>query len=359
VTGVVYTPEGLRPGSVGWEGDTVADVIGQRRPDAEAKGLVLPAFVNAHTHVGDAFIREELRGTLEDLVAPPHGLKHRRLAAATDGEVLAGMAWALDTMAQSGVGTFWDFREGGVAGLRLLLQGARGGGPRPVPLGRPLHLRYDRDEVDALLAKAQGIGVSSLLDWEPSELAKVAKHVKDRGKVFALHCSEGVREDIDPVLDLRPDFLVHMVAATTADLERCRDADVPVVVCPRSNAFFGRLPDLPAMVRTGVRVFLGTDNGMLVRPSMLEEIEFAYRIARLHGGLAAKDVVDMALAPRKGLKADLSIGIRPGDPADLLVLDVPLGSGSFSGVLHAAETDVALVCLGGKTWQRKGQRRRV
>src|SRR5207249_9142245 len=58
-----------------------------------------------------------------------------------------------------------------------------------------------------------------------------------------------LREEIDAVLDLSPAFLVHMLHATDADLERCADAHVPIVVCPRSNAFFGMTPDIPGMLR--------------------------------------------------------------------------------------------------------------
>ena len=46
----------------------------------ESNDVVLPAFVNAHTHVGDSIAKEAGEGlSLEELVAPPDGLKHRLL----------------------------------------------------------------------------------------------------------------------------------------------------------------------------------------------------------------------------------------------------------------------------------------
>ena len=39
----------------------------------------------------------------------------------------------------------------------------------------------------------------------------MAGKAHEQGKLVALHASEAAREDIDAVLDLRPDFLVHMV----------------------------------------------------------------------------------------------------------------------------------------------------
>ena len=51
--------------------------------------IVLPAFVNAHTHVGDSVAKEAAVGLgLEEAVVPPDSLKHRRLSAA-DRELVA------------------------------------------------------------------------------------------------------------------------------------------------------------------------------------------------------------------------------------------------------------------------------
>ncbi|MCK7537814.1 MAG: hypothetical protein MZV63_46110 [Marinilabiliales bacterium] len=45
---------------------------------------ICPAFFNAHTHLGDTIAMDcGVNGDLMSLVTPPHGLKHRLLAAAS------------------------------------------------------------------------------------------------------------------------------------------------------------------------------------------------------------------------------------------------------------------------------------
>jgi len=118
---------------------------------------------------------------------------------------------------------------------------------------------------------------------------------------------------------------------------------VPIVVCPRSNVFFGKVPDLPRLLRIGVDVRLGTDNAMVNAPSMVREMEFAYKVARLKGHVDARDILAMAL---RGRGPDADRGIREGDPADLVVFDLP-GDHAFAALLRAVETDISLVMLGG------------
>jgi cytosine/adenosine deaminase-related metal-dependent hydrolase len=353
LAGAILTEEGFVRGSVSIEDGIVVGVSKRIPKDPLATGVVIPAFTNAHTHVADAIVREELTGSLEDLVAPPRGLKHRVLASAKDEDLVDGMRAMVRVMARTGVAGFWDFREGGLPGVRLLLRAALGGGVAPTVLGRPARIEYRREEVDAILRVADGIGISSALDWPRDEVEKLAAHARRAGKAFAAHCSERVREDIDDVLDLRPAFLVHMVEATDADLERTADAGVPIVSCPRSNVFFGKVPDLPRFLRHGLAVHLGTDNAMVNSPSILREMEFAYKVSRLRGGVGARDVLTMALRGRRGFGGPADLGVRVGDPADLVVFDIPHDGDAFAALLRAAESDIALVYLGGRAWRRK------
>src|SRR5437867_12822976 len=100
----------------------VVDLSRKAPPDPLATGVVIPAFTNAHTHVADAIVRQELKGSLEDLVAPPRGLKHRVLAAAKDDDLVVGMRGMIDVMARTSVSGLWDFREGGLPGVRRVLR---------------------------------------------------------------------------------------------------------------------------------------------------------------------------------------------------------------------------------------------
>src|SRR3989441_3674480 len=355
LAGAILTEDGFVRGSVSIEEGVIVGVSKQVPANPLVTGVVIPAFTNAHTHVADAIVREELTGSLEDIVAPPHGLKHRVLATAKDEDVVDGMRGMVQVMARTGVARFWDFREGGLPGVRLLLRAALGGPVVPTVLARPARIEYRREEVDAILRVADGIGISSALDWPRDEAEKLAAHARREGKVFATHCSERVREDIDDVLDLKPTFLVHMLEATDADLERTADAGVSIVSCPRSNVFFGKVPDLPRFLRHGLTVHLGTDNAMVNAPSVLREMEFAYKISRLRGGVAARDVLAMAIHGRDGFDGPQRIGIRAGDPADLVVFDIPTDGDPFANLLRAAESDIALAYLGGRKWRRKAK----
>jgi cytosine/adenosine deaminase-related metal-dependent hydrolase len=364
VSGWFYDGRMFREGTVGWEDDVIVEARSGSAREPLAQGLIIPGLWNAHTHLGDAVVTQELKGTLEELVAPPHGLKHRVLAKAKDHAVVAAIRRAMVTMLRTGTAGFADFREGGLKGLKLLYAALAPLPLRCVALGRPSGLSYDGREVAALLRTCDGIGVSAHIDWPPSELEKIAADVRRAGKVFAVHCSERVREDIDAVLGLKPAFLIHMIHATDADLERCADAGVPIVLCPRSNAFFGMTPDIPRMLRAGVELRLGTDNAMINAPSMLREIEFAYRIARREGGVPAREILEMSLRGRKVLDPDAECRISIGAPADLTVFEFPGGRAGFASLVRATAADVRLVVIGGRAWpaadpsERRGGRRR-
>ncbi len=356
VSGWFYDGRGFRAGVVGWEDGVIVEARAGRSRRALAHGLILPGLWNAHTHLGDAVVTQELKGTLEELVAPPNGLKHRILARAKDDEVVAAMRRTMATMLRTGTTGFSDFREGGVKGLKLLYAAAAALPLRGIVLGRPAGLAYDAREVRALLRASDGIAVSSYVDWPPPDIEKLAADARRERKIFAIHCSERIREDIDAVLDLHPAFLVHMIRATDADLARCADANVPIVVCPRSNAFFGLTPDIPRMLAAGVELRLGTDNAMINVPSMLREIEFAYRIARLRGGVPARDIFDMALRGRRISDPEATGALRAGAPADLVVLELPGGANGFASVVRASASDVRLVVSGGVAWPSPDER---
>ncbi len=351
VSGWYYDGRRFRSGTVGWEDGVIVEARDGRARDAVARGLVIPGLWNAHTHLGDAVVTQELRGSLEDLVAPPHGLKHRVLAKAKDEAVIAAMQRAMATMLRTGTTGFSDFREGGLKGLKLLYAAQAALPLAGVALGRPAGLTYDAREISALLRASDGIAVSAYVDWPAGELERVAADVRRARKIFAIHCSERIREDIDKVLDLSPAFLVHMVQATDSDLERVADAGVPVVVCPRSNAFFGLTPDIPRLLRAGLELRLGTDNAMINVPSVLREIDFAYRVSRMTGEVPARTILDMALAGRRLREPQASCTIRIGERADLVVLDVPGGPSGFASVVRASASDVRLVVTDGEVWE--------
>ncbi len=353
VSGLIYTADGFTRGTVHFQSGLVTKVTSTPDRDAMARGLILPSFFNAHTHLGDSVVLEEPQGTLDEIVGPPDGLKFRRLRESAPEEIVGAMRRTILRMVNAGTAGFCDFREGGPEGSRQLEAAMEGTRLRGMILGRPVGLEYDADEVDAILEAADGLAVSSISDWPYDELKKLSRHARGAGKLFSLHASEGRREDLDLVLDLKPDFLVHMTSATEDDWVRCAEEGVPVVICPRSQMFFGRVPDIAAMRSAGLELYLGTDNAMLTDPSMMREMEFAYRAARLKGKVPPETLLPMAHGGAKLLSGTPPITIKEGSPSNLLVLDVKAAGNAAYQVIKANEADIALLSLGPAVWVRQ------
>ena len=322
VSGEIFTVNGFERGYLGVENHKIMD-RGKGNPPKKPihKGLIVPTLVNAHTHIGDSFIRKrnlKLPRNVEDLVAPPDGLKHRLLKETSDQEIIGGMRKSIDEMTKTGISYFCDFRENGLQGINHLKKALEKTNISPVILSRPNQLTYNKDEIDLLLKNSQGIGLSSITDWEYSEIEKIAKHTKKRKKTFAIHASERIRENIELILDLKPNFLVHMVRATESDLIRAKDADIPIAVCPRSNAFFGLEPNIKMMKKIGIDIMVGTDNAMLNAPSVLDEIRY---IQSLYTEFTKWELLQMiTYIPRKALNLDVDI-LDLNSPAEFVVLD--------------------------------------
>ena len=349
MSGKVLTDEGFRDGHVGFEDGMVMEVGNGRVSGSVADGLILPTFVNAHTHIADFVVPVDLSLTLAEVVAPPDGLKYRVLAQTPEERQREAIAHLSETMFRRGISAFSDFREGGVAGARLMTSATWA---RPFVLGKPRRPHYDREEIDQLLAVTEGIGPSALSDWDYEELRQLSDHVRSRGKVFALHCSERVREDLDKVLDLRPSYLVHMTQASDADLEVCAQLDMPVVVCARSNLFFGMNPPLARMVEKDVIVALGTDNAMISMPDLFVEMEFVGRLLRQQGVGRLDCVLRMATSNgRKIINQSPLIEIEPDMPCDFMVVRSKYGDPLTDLILRTAGEEPLFVCADGKTWK--------
>ena len=272
VSGEILTESGFKKGYLGFEKNKIVET-GKGNPLKKpiCKGLIVPSFVNAHTHIGDSFIKIkniDLPKNVEELVAPPNGLKHKLLREASSKDIIEGMEKSIDIMRKNGTKYFCDFRENGKKGIDLLKTALKNKKISCLIFSRPENLRYDKEEVEILLKESDGVGISSISDWDYSELKKLALHIKQKKKFFAIHASECFRENIDLVLDLKPDFLVHMVFATESDFNRVSEEGIPIVVCLRSNAFFSLKPDVELMKKVGVELLIGTDNAMLNTPNI-------------------------------------------------------------------------------------------
>jgi cytosine/adenosine deaminase-related metal-dependent hydrolase len=360
--GTVYSEGRFFKGYVEFDEGVITEVVeGTPTGKIVASGLVIPMLANCHTHIGDASLRGKIdsQTTLEELVRPPDGLKHRLLSQQSEKTMVDAMGEAIGEMRALGIGRYVDFREGGSQGLQQLKDAIRiHPYPRPVVLSRPEKINYSEDEVEGLLAKSDGIGISAMRDWSYDDLLMLAGHVKRRKKIFALHASEGEREDISSILELEPDFLVHMSCATKDDLLACKDADTPIVVCPRSNKRFGIRLDIARTLDLDMDVCIGTDNAMLHDLSVIEELRAAYSLRDNCRRLDVTEVFKLAVEnSRKVLYDEGVITIAAGNPCEFMVLKAGKNDSPEELMRAGCGHSIEFVSIGSKTWKSEEWKR--
>lgn len=334
LAGTLLTRDGWLDGHVVVEAGRIVEVRpGAPQGPVAARGIIVPAFVNAHTHLGDAAARGPgVPASLDDAVKPPHGYKHRVLASTPPAALVAAMRGAVREADAAGCAAAVDFREGGLAGVAQLREALHGAPLAARILARPAALDFDAAEVRALLQAADGLAISSVPDYGPARAAMLAGAARAAGKPFATHHAEVGPEPLDAVLDLRPSLLVHLTHCGAGDFERVRQAGMAVAVCPRSNLrWLRRLPDVAAMLAAGLLPGLGSDNAMLGPVDLRAEARALVEHAK---DLAPLDAVRML-----GLGGRAAMGLgdpwQPGAPADLLVF-APAGPRPDAAVLGDA-----------------------
>jgi cytosine/adenosine deaminase-related metal-dependent hydrolase len=93
-----------------------------------------------------------------------------------------------------------------------------------------------------------------------------------------------------------------MVAASESDLLRVKEDSIPVVLCPRSYAFFNLKINLELLKKSGVMLLLGTDNAMVNSPDVLEEVRFLLQRTKV---FSVPELLAMVTyTPRKALNLD-------------------------------------------------------
>ncbi len=251
---------------------------------AATDAIIAPCFVNAHTHLGDSVIKDPPYMPLEELVQPPHGLKHRILSETSNSELVRSMKASIADMIKTGTCAFADFREGGLAGVKALNEvlktpystpylntGIRGTNNKIEAriFGRPVN------EDMSYLELCDGTGLSSANDLEIGIVRYIVSQTKEKRKKFAIHAGERDSSDISAALEFAPDFLIHLTHAGNKELKAISDASIPVVVCLRSNLITGSgLPPVKKMLDEDILVAAGTDNVMLNSVNMFSEMEF-------------------------------------------------------------------------------------
>jgi len=316
-------------------------------------GLVIPGFVNAHTHVAMTLLRgyaddKPLDAWLQEDVWPVE-------AELEPEDVAAGARLGVVEMIRSGTTAFADmyFEMDQVAsvvaesGLRARL------GHGAITVGKDAEAAHADFETGLAFAReydgaADGristmLTPHSLTTVDEAYYREYVPRAREAGIPVHVHANE-TTDEVDPIVDehgerplayaddlgvLAPDsFLAHCVHVDAAEIDLLAERGAAVIHCPASNMKLASgMAPVQALVDAGVTVGLGTDGAASNNDlDMFDEL----RDAAMLGKLAAEDAsavdaptaVEMATAGGAAAIGIDSGRIEPGANADLAVVDL-------------------------------------
>jgi 5-methylthioadenosine/S-adenosylhomocysteine deaminase len=406
VTGgtVVTMNEGrtiLDDGALAIQGDSIV-AVGSRTeiegkysaPDTlNASGkLVLPGFINGHTHVPMTLFR----GLHDDVTLDDWLRKYIFPAEAknvTEEFVRWGTRLAAAEQIRAGVTTYADMyyfedavaEETKAAGMRGVLGETFIDFPAPDNKNEAAMLTY----TEAFLKKWQGdplihasVAPHSIYTCSKKTLEDTSALARKYHAPILIHVSEMKKEwddsqkqngmspvqYLDKVGVLGPDVVAaHCIFVDAADRKTLADRHVGCVHNPSSNMMLASgVSPVPEMRVTGVAVGLGTDGpaGSNNDLDIMEEMDLAAKLAKITKGdplaLNAKATVEMAtIDGARALHMEKEIGsLEAGKKADLVLLDldkpnaVPMYE-VYAQIAYALKgSDVSTVIIGGKPVMR-------
>jgi len=294
--------------------------------------LLIPGLINSHIHICDSFAKElGFNKNLIETVAPPNGIKHVLLSKIPKEIKMLGIRKAAMEMLASGITMFIDFREKGLTGIDLLKEALQ-----MSPINYRILGRFNEtSEVESVLKSADGLGFASYnrLSSENKELIRDLKK-KYLNKIVATHDAELSRDEVlfnQIMNDQLIDVIIHGTHYRKDDLETLKKKSISLVLCPRSNGYFGSgFPPINEIYNLGIPISLGTDNVMANNIDLFEEMRYLYRISRVLAGhedrknLSSKDLLKMVTinaARNLGLEKDYG-SISEGKFADFFLVDL-------------------------------------
>ena len=373
----------IRNGWVAVEGGLISDLGGPRDgPGSVSEGavqhrdageaVIMPALVNAHTHLELSWLRGRV-GAAPGFLRWVSGMMRERLQSA-DGRdeafVRAAMALALEEMRNSGTGLVGDISNS-LAHLDVLdASGLEGLVFHEVirfrAAGAEAFVDESRRRIDEAHAGARwrlALAPHAPYSVAPSVFTALAAARAGLPEArMSVHVSESP-EEVDFVMRGGggwPDLLkrlgawdpgwrapgctpveylarlgfwddrtlaVHAVQAGDEDLALLASRGVTIVTCPRSNAWVGAgVPPVEAFYRSGARVAIGTDS-----LASVDDLNVFAELAALHAiapGVKPADLLRSATL--EGAEAlgfgDTHGAIAPGRRAALIAVEVPSGT---------------------------------
>lgn len=155
---------------------------------------------------------------------------------------------------------------------------------------------------------------------------------------------------------------VHLVSASAADIDILVSHGVTAVICPQSEVIYERLPPLQVMIEKGLPMALATDCAASNDSAdMFAEVKFMSMILAIHGmQIDARKLLEMGFfAARQPLGLKNPSGIAVGATADLVLIQqsvdiLPLDMVADNLVYSISPRHVRHVMIDGKwvVWQR-------
>jgi cytosine/adenosine deaminase-related metal-dependent hydrolase len=312
----------------------------------DAKGfIVIPGFINAHTHIADSIGKDIAVGQrLNARVHPVSGAKSKILQKSLPEHLKAFIRNSAILMTKKGIVAFADFREDGLEGIRLLKDAIESLPIKCVTLGRINHYSSPtdtaglppekREKAKQVVELADGLGISGANENTDASLDQyrqiagkklIAIHAAESNETVRFSKEHTGRSEVDRIMEhLKPDFVVHMTNATKNEMSLVAKSGTGVVICPRANGVLGAgIPKVAQMLRQGCLVAIGTDNVMLNSPDILRELDYTWKVSRAAEGemLTAQELLKMSTINAAQILRLNTGCIEAGRAADLVFID--------------------------------------
>ena len=311
--------------------------------------ILIPGFINAHTHVADACIKDFTYGLTLDEAVGPLGLKHSTLSTTSPEEKAQSIRNSLDMLVKHGFTTFIDFREEGIAGVKLLREEIQNYPIRAIILGRP----FENDDLEKIFYESDGFGFSDVFSINDKIMKQTSNlKEKEQRKIVAIHASESMeiisesltrfgKPDIEKICEYPFfDFIVHATYSNENDLTFLKNTNTHIICCPISNLYHGlKFPPIAMILSNNILLGLGTDNTFCCNPDPFRLMALTLFSARSNNQtISPKDILK-ALTVNPGLIIKKNVGqITEGYSADIIGIDLASPNTKYSKDVFSAIT---------------------
>lgn len=341
----------------------------------DAKGcIVVPGLINAHVHTADSILKDLGDGkSLDEIVKPPMGLKHKMLENTKDKEIIEASRASILEMISAGTTTFIDYREGGIKGIKLLKKALKDLPINSIILGRdPIFLEEDpsttklRNRIKKLLRFADGIGPSGFGEITDETAHKIVEECEKLDKIASIHVAESIeaqklsiektgKSEVERAIDAGFHLLIHFTNPLPRDLRLASENNVTIVACPRSNGMLSTgIPPIAKIHDKNINLLLGTDNIMFNAPDMFREMEYTLKVTRAlkRGYFHPRDVLKMVTTNIHRFLGKKIGCIAEGFQADLIIVEHLSKNPYLSLINRSQSKNIRYVIIKGRIVKR-------